>query len=108
MARRDSRSDRCRWGYLGCAVGARVVHFLLLSALAGLPTTANAQTVFPPPAEPRRLAAARAYEPIRLDGLLEEAAWANAAVASGFVQAEPVQGDAASDPTDVRVLFDDD
>jgi hypothetical protein len=63
--------------------------------------------VFPPPSVPPQLAATRAQGSIDVDGSLEETDWARAAVAASFVQAEPSQGEPASEPTEVRVLFDD-
>ena len=61
------------------------------------------------PAESRReLRATRAAQPIRIDGLLDDAAWSAAEPASGFVQSEPLSGQPASMATDVRVLFDAD
>jgi hypothetical protein len=45
---------------------------------------------------------------IVIDGHLDDAAWAGATRASGFVQREPVEGRAAEQDTEVRVLFDDD
>lgn len=51
--------------------------------------------------------AARA-EDIRVDGRLDEAAWSRAPVLSDFVQGEPVEGADPQQPTEVRVLFDDD
>lgn len=42
---------------------------------------------------------------IRLDGRLDEEAWLNAEVASGFVQQSPVEGNPAIEDTRVRVLF---
>ena len=44
---------------------------------------------------------------IRLDGLLDEAAWREAPIASGFRQQEPFEGEPATEVTEVRVLFDD-
>ncbi len=49
----------------------------------------------------------RASSPISVDGVLDEAAWAAAAPTSRFVQADPREGAPPSEPTDVRVLFDD-
>ena len=43
---------------------------------------------------------------IAVDGLLDEAAWGQAAVADGFVQLRPEPGDAASERTEARVLYD--
>ena len=42
---------------------------------------------------------------IRVDGRLDEAVWAGAAVLSGFTQFEPAEGRPATEPTEVRVLY---
>lgn len=44
---------------------------------------------------------------IVLDGVLDDAAWASALPARGFIQREPVEGVPAEEDTEVRVLFDD-
>ena len=44
---------------------------------------------------------------IRLDGRLDDEAWRKAAPITEFVQAEPNEGAAPSDPMEVRFLFDD-
>ena len=44
---------------------------------------------------------------IRLDGRLDDEAWLTAAPITEFVQAEPNEGAAPSDPMEVRFLFDD-
>ena len=44
---------------------------------------------------------------LRIDGLLDEAAWRDAPIASGFRQREPFEGEPATEITEVRVLFDD-
>jgi uncharacterized protein DUF5916/cellulose/xylan binding protein with CBM9 domain len=79
-----------------------------LAALLAAPSTATAQQTFAPPAEPLRFEAARAPRPMAIDGRLDEAAWAKAPATSPFVQAEPAQGRLATEPTEARVLFDDD
>lgn len=89
---------------MGDRVLDRATLFLALVAVAAV---AEAQTAFPPPREPMQLLATRVQEELRIDGVLDEAAWAAAAVADGFVQAEPFQGEPATAPTEVRVLFDD-
>ena len=43
-----------------------------------------------------------------IDGLLDEAVWASARPMTDFVQYQPVEGAAASEETEVRVLFDGD
>jgi hypothetical protein len=42
---------------------------------------------------------------ISIDGRLDDAAWASAPVASGFIQRDPVEGDPAVHDTQVRVLI---
>jgi len=59
------------------------------------------------PGDERRLPATRTPEPISLDGVLDESAWASASVARGFVQNEPLEGQPASFDTEVRVVYDD-
>jgi hypothetical protein len=49
----------------------------------------------------------RGEEP-RINGVLDDASWARAAVARGFTQLEPRPGAPASQPTEARVLFGDD
>ena len=53
------------------------------------------------------LRALRASTPIVLDGHLDERAWLEAPAASGFLQRDPNQGDPATEPTELRLLFDD-
>ena len=42
---------------------------------------------------------------LTVDGRLDETAWRQAEVATGFRQLEPAQGEPASQPTEVRVLY---
>ena len=42
-----------------------------------------------------------------LDGRLDEPDWQSAPVASGFLQRDPDQGQPATEPTELRLLFDD-
>jgi hypothetical protein len=44
-------------------------------------------------------------QPIVVDGRLDDAAWTQAEVGSGFVQREPRDGEAASEPTEISVAF---
>jgi hypothetical protein len=61
------------------------------------------------PTTPPTLAATRLVTgAIRVDGHLDEAAWAQASIASGFVQYEPDPGLPASQRTEARVLYADD
>jgi len=43
---------------------------------------------------------------IRVDGLLDEEAWRRATPVTGFVQAEPLEGQPSTEPTEVRVALD--
>ena len=79
---------------------------IVVLALGWSAAVARAQPAFPPPKNPLHLVATRAAGPIVVDGRLDEGDWARAEVAGRFVQAEPRQGDPATEPTEVRVLFD--
>ena len=70
---------------------------LALGALVGVST---------PPDDDGRptVTAATAEGGVRIDGVLDEAAWAAAEPATDFVQFEPDEGAPASDRTEVRVL----
>jgi len=52
--------------------------------------------------------ATRATDRIRIDGQLDEADWRNAALLGALTQRDPRQGEAPSEETEVRVLFDAD
>jgi Domain of unknown function (DUF5916) len=73
-----------------------------LGLLGGLSSTVGAS----PPESP--VAVAGAAHGIRLDGVLDEAAWATAAPIGPLRQRDPREGAAASEETEVRVLFDAD
>lgn len=99
-----------RTGGTGCGTGSVALAVLLAAA------PATAQTARPPAAEvgaraTPMVAAAHRLEPagadaLRLDGVLDEAAWAEAPVLTGFRQREPQEGAPASEETEVRVLYD--
>jgi hypothetical protein len=54
-----------------------------------------------------RIRVLRINEPIKIDGRLDETAWAEADIAGDFRQQEPNEGAAASEKTEVRLLFDE-
>ena len=56
----------------------------------------------------RRLQPMKISERITIDGRIDEPAWAQAAVASGFIQNEPREGAPASEQTEIRILYDQD
>ena len=107
---RGARRDRAGWA------GRRVATLLfagstVLATGMAFPDDATARQV-PGDGGARRAApvlrAAAATGSVTVDGRLDEAAWAAAAPATGFVQLEPDQGRPASEPTEVRILVDDD
>jgi uncharacterized protein DUF5916/cellulose/xylan binding protein with CBM9 domain len=55
----------------------------------------------------RRLIATRTTAPITVDGVLDEPAWHDAMVATDFVQSEPREHEPATEPAEVRVLYDE-
>src|SRR4030095_8614484 len=59
-------------------------------------------------ADPRIVTAVETRTPITLDGVLDDEAWISAEPATDFVQAEPHEGQAATERTTVRLLFDRD
>ena len=60
------------------------------------------------PAEPSLLAVRLPpAEVLRIDGRLDEPAWTRAPALSGLRQREPLEGAPATEPTEVRVLYDD-
>jgi hypothetical protein len=80
-------------------------------AWAGIPDHLSASSVYQSQAQIRQVptgSATRASGPIRIDGQLDEDAWAAATVLSGFIQNAPREGAPASEHTEVRILFDDD
>src|SRR5262245_1665808 len=57
-------------------------------------------------AERPSVAAVLASEGPRIDGVLDDAAWRLAPVIDHFTQQEPREGEAASERTEVRVVYD--
>jgi hypothetical protein len=79
---------------------------LRVPALVALAVSlAAASSPSPLPNGPVR--AERTPTPITLDGRLDEPAWQAAPAAGGFLQRDPDQGQPATEPTEVRLLFDD-
>ena len=78
------------------------VALFALAILALAPATLHAQD-----GEGRSGKAVRTGEAPVVDGHLDEAAWQSATPLSDFVQRVPQDGQAATHPTEVRILFDD-
>src|SRR5438552_2555247 len=58
-------------------------------------------------ADTLRIPAQRTATPPRIDGALDDPAWRDAPAISGFWKMRPVDDQAASESTQVRVLYDD-
>jgi hypothetical protein len=83
----------------------RKISLLLLLLVAGPLRAQQAVPVAERAAPERRAAVAAPLEgPVRLDGRLDEAAWAGVEPATGFTQAYPNPGAPESERTEVRVL----
>ncbi len=106
----------------------------VLALLAGVAGTASAQTaaaltgavneeipatldIAPPPVLPATesregskvtVRAVRIQQPLRVDGALDEEVYTRISPMGGFIQAEPAEGEAATEKTDIWVLFDRD
>ena len=68
----------------------------------GTETSAAAQ-----PAPKRQLQATRIHAAPKMDGVLDEAVWQTAPIATDFYELEPTPGPIEKHPTEVRVLYDD-
>ena len=69
--------------------------------------SARAQEVEAPTADKRAVAVRVPDGAIRVDGRLDEAVWAQASAIANFVQKEPVEGAAPTEPMEVRFLYDE-
>ncbi|GAB3834860.1 DUF5916 domain-containing protein [Hymenobacter jeollabukensis] len=90
----------------------RALLVLLLSLLlswqaSAQKTTDGAATAAATPATKKHLQAARISGGIKLDGVLDEAAWQQASIATDFIQNRPNPGPPEKHKTEVRVLYDD-
>ncbi len=83
----------------------------LLHSLLALPATSLGAQASDPSSGPASLPvsqAVRATGRIHLDGKLDESAWAAAPMTNVFAQVDPLEGQPASQKTEVRVVYDDD
>ena len=74
----------------------------LLPLFAFVPTVLLAQE----PEPPRAVRAVEVTTPVTIDGRLDEPVWAAAFAATGFLQREPDEGEAATQRTEVRFALD--
>ena len=89
----------------------RWVVFLIvcLSALSRSVFTQSGQTAVGSTLATRPVSSAsRITDAPSIDGALDEGVWQSASPLTGFVQAEPFEGQPASEHTEVRILYDDD
>ena len=84
-------------------IGCGTVLLCVVARLAGA-----ADLSFQSPDGRRTVGAVEARAPITLDGALDEDVWRAAAPAGDFIQAEPHEGLAATEQTEVRLVFDRD
>ena len=86
---------------------AAIVLGVLFGAASGYAQDAPRGTA--PEARPaRRIATARrTTQPPKIDGAMDDAAWADAPALTDLVQAEPFEGQPATERTEIRLLYDD-
>jgi hypothetical protein len=99
---RRPRSPRAPFIALGLTLGLP----LAPASLFPIPGSLAAQASEPTPGPTAVLRAVRATTSIRIDGVLDEAIWAQAPAATGFRQRWPADGAPASEETEVRVAYD--
>ena len=85
----------------------RLAFFTLAIVAAASAVSAQGLTVSSPDGR-RQVTAMRVAEAVTIDGMLNEPVWSTAAPATGFVQADPREGEPATEETEVRIVFDDD
>ena len=83
-----------------------LLHSLVTVSAAWAQAQGNSAAVAPPSLPESK--AVRATGRIHLDGKLDEPAWARAPVTDAFTQVDPLEGQPASQKTEVRVVYDDD
>ncbi|HEX8394829.1 MAG TPA: DUF5916 domain-containing protein [Longimicrobium sp.] len=81
----------------------------IVLAVAASPARAQQPAAAPRAAAPEvpQAAARRTTQSIRVDGALDDAAWAQATPITEFRQLDPAEGQPATERTEIRVLYDD-
>jgi hypothetical protein len=79
----------------------RIFVLILLGTLPAVAQDLDSQL------QKREVVAYHTDSPIVLDGVLDEPAWAEAEPATDFIQREPLQGEPATEKTEIRILYDD-
>jgi hypothetical protein len=89
------------------------VNLLRVSALSTIIVSASALALAQPAARTvtavpaKRATATRTTRPPLIDGIIDEDVWQRATPITDFVQSEPAEGSPATEPTEVRLLYDD-
>ena len=83
-----------------CRTALAVLPFLMVLAAGARPLAAQHESH-----EAYQLPAVRVTEGPRIDGVLDDDIWEDAAVISDFIQQEPAEGAAATERTEVRVVY---
>ncbi|MFC2104433.1 DUF5916 domain-containing protein [Bacteroidota bacterium] len=77
---------------------------ILLIIIITLGVNLSAQT---PNKERRTIETVKISEAPKIDGVLDDKAWENAPIAKDFFQYEPYNGNEPSQPTEVKIVYDD-
>jgi hypothetical protein len=80
---------------------------LLLALQLAIPPADTVHDSHPNGFRVPRVRAVRAERPPVIDGRLDDAVWSSAPAHSGFLQTTPTEGAAPTQPTEVRILYDD-
>ncbi|MCU0618473.1 MAG: carbohydrate binding family 9 domain-containing protein [Gemmatimonadaceae bacterium] len=88
-------------------IGRRAAAWMLVALLVPAAAVAQAVATAADTARRPRLRAVRASAVVRVDGRLDDDAWRDAPVATGFRTVEPTEGRPSAFETRVRVVFDD-
>lgn len=67
-----------------------------------------AQATISSPDGRRQVTAVQTATPVTVDGALDDEVWSRATPATGFIQADPLEGQPASEATEVRLAYDAD
>jgi hypothetical protein len=87
----------------------QIASLVLLAFLAAAPAELRAEKQpRPEPTPVPVVEASRAPDGIRVDGRLDDEAWADVAVFADFTQRDPDEGAPATERTELRLLYDDD
>lgn len=106
--REGRRHTLSRWRPAPPGLAAALALFASLISSPTAPVLAQSPGVEEPNGAARpRLAALETRGGITLDGNLDEAVWSEGMAATGFVQAEPREGQPATELTEVWVAYDD-